>query len=274
MSISALIAVGLPVAIFLIWRKKYNLKIIPMLFGIIAFVMFALVFEQILHSFVLRPNPDGSIGLLTENPALFILYAIFAAGVFEETARFISFHILKRRFDGIGTGLSYGIGHGGIEAILIAGLAMVSNILMSVTINSGNAAILGNDPAVFAQINTMINTSPALFLASGFERIIAVSVHISLSMLVWCSVKVKGKLWLYPAAILLHAVVNLAPAFYQAGIIQSIWLIEVLIIIPAALVAYFAYRVCMIMQKEDISTTTAEDKTEREKVSANEGQSK
>jgi len=263
MIISAIISIGLPVAIFLIWRKKYKLKIVPVLFGITAFIMFALFLEQILHSFVLRPNPDGSIGLLTRSPALFILYAIFAAGVFEETARFISFHILKRRFDGIGTGLSYGIGHGGIEAILIAGLAMISNILMSVTINSGNTAILGNDPLVFAQINSMISTPPVLFLASGFERLIAISVHISLSMLVWCSVKEKGKIWLYPAAIFLHALVNLAPAFYQAGIIQSIWVIEGLIIIPAVLVAYFAYRVCKIMQKEDVSSTTAEDKTER-----------
>lgn len=258
MAVSGIIAIGLPITLFIVWFKKYDLKFLPLFVGMSAFLLFAIILEQIMHAIVLRPNEDGSIDLIKNNPALFILYGIFAAGVFEESARFISFKLLKRKFSGIGTGLSYGIGHGGIEAVLIAGLAMVSNIAASAMINTGNTAALGNDPAVLAQLGTLATTPSALFLASGFERVIAITAHISLSIFVWCSVTVKGKLWMYPAAIFMHAIINLAPAMYQAGMIESIWLVELLIAIPAALIAYGSYCVCKILRNSENEPKLAE----------------
>ena len=251
MSVSAAIAIGLPVVLFFIWRRKYKLKAIPVLFGIAAFILFALILEQIMHVLVLSPNADGSSSVILKNPVLFVLYGTMAAGVFEETARFLSFQILKKKHSGIGTGLAYGIGHGGLEAVFIAGLAMISNISVSIVINNGDAALLGNDFATLAGINALITTESINFLASGFERILAVSVHVSLSVIVWCSVKLKGKLWLYPAAILLHAVFNIPATLYQFGVIRNIWLTEGLLVIPAVLIAALAYYFCKLMQSED-----------------------
>ena len=251
MAVSAIISLGLPITLFIVWFKKYDLKFLPMFVGMSAFLLFAIILEQIMHAIVLRPNADGSVDLIKNSPWLFILYGIFAAGVFEESARFLSFKLLRKKFNGIGVGLSYGIGHGGIEAVLIAGLAMVSNIIASIMFNTGNAEALGTDPAVLTQLNVLATTSPAMFLASGFERIVAISAHISLSIFVWCAVTVKGKVWMYPAAIVMHAIVNLAPAMYQAGFIESVWLVELLILIPAAALAYGAYRVCMIIKESE-----------------------
>ena len=251
MSISALIAIGLPLALFFIWRKKYKLRAVPLLIGMAAFILFALVLEQIMHVLVLSPRADGSTSIILRNPFFFVLYGTLAAGIFEETARFVSFHILKKKHSGMGTGLSYGIGHGGIEAVFIAGLAMISNISASLMINSGDAAMLGDDPAVLAGINALINTGSVHFLVSGFERILAVTVHISLSMIVWCSVRSKGRLWLFPAAILLHAIFNIPAALYQFGLVGNIWLTEALLILPTALIAYAAYYFCKKMMDED-----------------------
>ena len=254
MVISAIVSIGLPIALFLIWRKKYKLKAVPLLVGAGIFILFALILQQFLHMLVLRPNPDGSINLIANDPALYVLYGILAAGIFEETGRFVAFHFLKKRYNGIGTGISYGIGHGGVEAILLAGLAMISIITMSVVINTGNLDVLGDDPAVIAQINALINTESSLFLASGIERVIAISAHISLSILVWCAVKIRSKLWLYPAAIVLHAVFNIAPAMYQAGFIEDVWAVEGIIAVFAAIMAFAAYKVCKIMKREEEAT--------------------
>jgi len=259
MAVSAAISFGLPIVLLLAWRKKYELKVIPMLYGAAAFFVFALILEQIMHVLVLRPGADGSISLVENSPFLYMVYGIFAAGIFEETARFLSFHLLKKNFGGIGTGLSYGIGHGGIEAILLAGLTMISSIIMSISINSGNAADLGSSPAILAQINELVGTGPALYLLSGLERIIAVTIHISLSMFVWCAVKVKGKLWLYPVSIVLHAVANIAPVMYQTGVIKNVLLVEVLILIPAVTIAFASSRVCkLIQQVESAESVTAD----------------
>ena len=141
---------------------------------------------------------------------------------------------------------------------------MINNIIISFMINNGSVALLGSNPSLLPAINALIDEAPIMFLASGFERVIAISVHISLSILVWCSVRVKGKLWLYPAAILVHAIINIAPAMYQALLISNIWLIESILIIPTALLAFAAYQVCKILKKADDDETALTEEPGRE----------
>jgi uncharacterized membrane protein YhfC len=259
MAVSGLISFGLPVALFLVWRRRYGLKVLPALVGAAAFILFAMVLEGITHQIILRPRADGYIALAADSPALYVLYAVLAAGVFEETARFLSFRLLKKGYGGLGTGLSYGIGHGGIEAVLLTGLASLNNIVVSAMVNSGNTAALGNDPAVLNGIAALAATEPTLFLVAGLERVLAISVHISLSMLVWCAVTVKGKLWLYPAAIILHVAANLAAALYQVGAIKSTYSAEGVTLVCAALIAAAAYEVCKIPSREAAPEPQASD---------------
>ncbi|MDR0538038.1 MAG: YhfC family intramembrane metalloprotease [Tannerellaceae bacterium] len=88
------------------------------------------------------------------------------AGLFEETARFISFKILKKKYNGIGTGLAYGIGHGGIEAVLLAGLSMIVSIVFCIMINtvgirfsqSVSAAFPVEIPSDFVTLSILISS--------------------------------------------------------------------------------------------------------------------
>ncbi len=239
MGVSALIGFGLPLILFFIWRKKYDLKVAPALVGAAAFFIFAMILEQLLHAIVLRPASDGTIAL-TSQPFFYVLYGTLAAGVFEETARFFSFHFLKKKYQNFGTSLSYGIGHGGIECIMILGFSMISTLIFSLTINTGAAATLGDSSQVLATIETLTTSSPILFLAGGFERILAMTIHISLSVLVWTSVNRTGKWWLYPVSILLHALANTAAALLQCGVLKSIILVEAITCIAAILLAVIA----------------------------------
>ena len=54
-------------------------------------------------------------------------------------------------------------------------------------------------------------------LISVFERIVAMALHVSLSVLVMESVMVKGKAWLYPAAMAIHALMDVPALLYQSG---------------------------------------------------------
>jgi len=250
MGVTALISIGLPVFAFIYWRKKFNLKAVPLLCGIAFFLLFAYVLQSIMHGFVLERNEDGSVKLITENPWLYVIYAILAAGIFEETGRFIAFKLMRKKHNDLGTGLAYGIGHGGIESIFLVGLIMIGNILVCLMINSGDTASLSdaNLPGVVA---VMQSTPSITFLAGGIERIIAMTVHISLSVVVLCSVIRPGMMWLYPLAIALHAIVNIAPAMMQAGFIKNIWVVEAVILIPVALCVYVAIKVCKIITDQN-----------------------
>jgi uncharacterized membrane protein YhfC len=239
MAITLLISAGLPMGLFLYWRRTFSLKIVPALVGAAAFSIFALVLERILHAFVLKPSADGSIPLMTDSPALFVLYAIFAAGIFEESARLISFSCLKRGYEGAGTALSYGIGHGGIEAIILVSPTMISHIAFCISINSGNAAALGDSPQVAEAVNTLAGMDSYLFLMGGVERTAAMAAHISLSVLVWLAVN-KRKAWLFPSAIALHALVNLPVALSKIRAIDNVLIIEAIVSVLAAALVFIA----------------------------------
>ncbi|MDR1440512.1 MAG: YhfC family intramembrane metalloprotease, partial [Clostridiales bacterium] len=201
MGLSAAISAGAPVALFLALRKRFGLKAAPLLTGAGAFILFALILENFLHELVLRPAADGSIALRAERPALYVLYAALAAGVFEETARFLSFKLLKKSYGGLGAGLAYGIGHGGIESVLLVCLPMSSNIIASAMANAGDYGALGDMPQLPELFAALSSIEPLQFLLGGLERLPAIAIQISLSMLVWLAASNPGKWLLYPAAI-------------------------------------------------------------------------
>jgi len=238
MAISAIIGFGLPIGLFLGLRKRLRLQVVPMLVGVAVFIVFAEILEQLLHLIVLHPQADGTIALRDNNPALYVLYGIFAAGVFEETGRLIGFTLLKRRYQGVRTAVAYGIGHGGIEAILLLGVSMIADIGLSATLNADpNGQVANLLPQ--ATISALTGTAPPMFLVGGGERILAIAIQLSLSLLVWIAVTHKWRWWLYPLAIVLHAVCDLPAAIAQTGHL-SIGLTEGLTAIAAVAVTAYA----------------------------------
>jgi uncharacterized membrane protein YhfC len=231
MVISAIVSIGLPLFLCVTFYKKYNARILPMIMGIAGFILFALILERSIHLIILDKFA------LREMPLVYIIYGIFMAGIFEETPRFISFKILKKKYNGIGTGLAYGIGHGGIESILLAGLPMINAIIFSIILNNGNIeTITGKlQGEALEQINTQIvtlsTTSPYLYLVGGIERLFAICIQLSLSIIVFYSVYGKNKLWFYPFAIILHAIVDIPAAAMQAGVIKNTYLVELLVLV-------------------------------------------
>ena len=242
MVFSLLISLALTFGLFFFLRKKYGLKLIPVLVGAAAFLLFVIVLEASLHSLVLQRAPDGSIALMA-NPLLYVLYGAFAAGIFEETARFLSFKLLKRKYTGVSTALSYGIGHGGAEVLLLVTLVMINNIALSIIINMGNLpSIVTKTPQIASAIEQLTAAAPWLFAVGGIERIFAMAVQISLSVIVWHSVNSSGKVWFYPLAIVLHAVVDVAPTMYQCGVITNVLLVEIITALLAAALVIFIIR--------------------------------
>ncbi|GHU87661.1 putative membrane protein YhfC [Spirochaetia bacterium] len=252
MGLSAILSIGAPVVLFIIFHKKYKAPVLPMIVGAAAFIIFALILEQSVHLIVLKRFA------LIEKPFLYMLYGTLMAGIFEETARFLSFHILKRKYRGIGTGLSYGAGHGGIEAVLVAGLAMINAIVSSIMINSGSVETITGKlqgPALEqanAQLTALITTAPYLFLIGGLERIFAIGIQMSLSVMVFYAVFSKGKWWLYPLAILLHAIIDAPAALTQAGVIKNVLFVEGIVCISCVLILLLARYIHTRLRQNDL----------------------
>ena len=221
MAVTGIIAVLLPFIFMLVLSRKFKVRWLPLILGIAVFILFALILEQLMHLFVLKPQPDGSIALISNAPWLYVLYGVFAAGIFEETGRLLAFLITKRHYKDIDSAVSYGIGHGGIEAAAIVGLGMLNGIIFAVLINSGSESL----NALPIPKEDLITSQPWYMYAIAIgERILAMSLHIGLSIIVFASVMMKRKWWLFPAAIILHALANTTAAMMQAGLLTNIYL--------------------------------------------------
>lgn len=248
MAISAALSILVPLALIVFMGIKKRLKWKPMLFGMLLFFVFALILERILHFVVLGTDPTQSV--IYNKTILYMLYGGFAAGIFEETARLLCFKgIIKvGENETIDTGISYGLGHGGIEAILLGGLSAIGNLLTSVMYNKGllstaTAAMNEQQLQEFNKgIDALVNTQSYMFVLSGVERMAALVLQIALSLFVFKAVKEKK--WQYFAfAILIHAGVDMFAVLFQRGKITNIFLLEGVILLASVVTAVVAFKI-------------------------------
>lgn len=252
MAVSAVLALFAPLAIFFILRRRRRMRFLPLLVGAVSFVLFALVLEQLVHGAVF--SSAGISAFLKEHWWAYTLYGGLMAGIFEETGRLCSFYFVLRRSPGqLGSALSYGVGHGWIEAVVVGAVPMASSIWMAVTLNAGGT--LPSVPAAMVgeAVSALTGSSPTLFLATGVERVVAVAAHIALSVLVWMAASGRGPWGLFFLSILLHVVINVPAGLYQSGMLTSIWLIEGL---TAVLVVAVCVATAAIYEKCSQSYTT------------------
>lgn len=126
------------------------------------------------------------------------LYAFslaFTAGLFELAGRFAVAKILQKKLT-YKRSLAAGLGHGGIEAIILIGMTYVNNLVYIAMINSGtlfSVVAPGAAPEVQAQLDAVVasflSTPSYIFLLAGFERLLTMMAHAAMSMLVCWGVK-------------------------------------------------------------------------------------
>ena len=233
MGISILLLLVMLFILFFMLKRKFEMKGVPIFIGAFCFIIFAMILEQRLHVFVLKPTASGSIALINNHPWLYVLYGVFAAGIFEETARFVGFHLLKGQYPTVDTSFAYGFGHGGIEVILVGVLSLVNSLILALLLQDPNGALANELPQ--AVLQNFQNTSAGAIYLSVIERFGAFVVQLCLSFFVWLAVNRKHKKFFFPVAILLHAIVDTPAAMTQAGLLSSISIVYLLLFLMAIL---------------------------------------
>ena len=212
MALAALVCVAIPL-ILLFYYKRKGAQVSPFFVGCAVFILFALILEALVHNIVLKGLPVGE--KIVGNTLLYAIYGGLMAGLFEETGRFAAFRtVLKGRQGNDRNALMYGAGHGGIEAVLLLSATYGSYIALGIMMDMGLADKLtaGLSGEMLTQMQALLSTvaamTPLTCLLAILERCAAMTLHISLSVLVWFAAKKPGKFSLYPLAILLHALAD------------------------------------------------------------------
>lgn len=242
MVFSAVIAIGLPVFLLILTKKKLGAKVLFAWYGAAIFVLFALILEQLLHSVMLKAAGD----VLNSNIWLYALYGGLAAALFEETGRFVTMKFWMKKELSRENAIMYGVGHGGVEAIMIVGVTCINNLVTSFLINSGQleqslASIEdGAGKELALQSLSVLWTTPGYqFFLAGVERISAIALQICLSYLVYRAVK-QGKKLFFGMAFLIHFLVDALTVILSNMV--SIVVLEIVLLAAVAALALWVKR--------------------------------
>ncbi len=244
-----------------VWKKfGANWKVFAL--GAAAFVV-----SQIIHIPLLGLYQRGFTLLgITPTTMPFLQFSLIhslmlglLAGVCEEPARWIAFKLLKKQGDTSRAALMLGIGHGGVESILV-GLSVMNAAIALIMWNSGNFPLEQLGPQQQMQLLQMSNSPWYLPLLGAFERLVAITLHVSLSLIVWLGVRQRNLLYLF-LAILWHTVVNFAAVFTLRGLGWSALAVEGVMAVFGLLSAGISY---YIVKKYGLLTLYAPEKLDDE----------
>ncbi|WP_102347865.1 YhfC family intramembrane metalloprotease [Bacillus sp. Marseille-P3661] len=246
MVLQIIICLAFPTALIIYLKRKHTFSWKSFFIGIVIFIVFSQILEKLLHLLVIDLSSPVPALKMTDSKIAFVLYGALAAGVFEELGRYFGFKVLLRKNRNYYDGLSFGIGHGGIEAILIGALTAINSLVIANLINNGMFdATIGASapPEQVEQIkNQIMNSNFAMSIVAGLERVFAILLHIAFSLIVLLGVR-EHKFIYVVYAIGLHALLDIAPALYQVGILTNIWVIELIIAFFGISALYFIIKV-------------------------------
>ena len=209
--LNALLMAGIPCLLAVILIRRGNDGFRPIGIGIAAFVL-----SQVGHipfnQFVLLPALDGwGIGAAQSGwklAALGIAVGL-SAGIFEETARYLSFRFWLNKEPNAMIPIKYAVGHGGIEAFLLGILALYALIQVLTLGGEGSLNSFPPDQAdlIRTQISAYWNVDWQHSLLGAWERVSALSFHVGASLMIYKSVREKKPSWV-AIAVLGHTMLN------------------------------------------------------------------
>lgn len=205
-TLNLLICIGVPIGvlIYLLVKKKEYLK--PFLMGVVVFVVSQVCLRIPLLNIVLAQT-SWYQSLSNLHPISYSIFLGITAGIFEEVGRYCGFNYGLKRNRSFKDGVAFALGHGGIEAILLAGISSLYNLLILLYISFGHTSgtILGVD--IQTAIASFSSASYLSIIVIGIERIFAMCIHLGLTMLVLYGVN-KNKIGYLLLAMFIHGVVD------------------------------------------------------------------
>ena len=234
LTLAGVLCMALPVVAAVAWHRRTGAPYLPFLYGTIVFIVFQLVLRvpwQVPLALWAMKHPGLQVG--------FLAFSACTAGLFEEVGRYIGYRVFLKDDHRNSTAVMYGLGHGGIESILLVGVSLVGTAVMMVLVGRG---IIKNPEIAMKLLVATQSSTVVGFIAPVVERISALAAHVGFALLVLQAV-VRRRMWWVAWAILAHAVVD----FIVPGLAQvlhvNVVIVEGVNLVLSIAVLYAAVRI-------------------------------
>lgn len=207
--------IALPLAIGWWWARRWGARWGVFFAGGVTFIA-----SQVAHipfnSLVLNPLlTQFGWDPVSDIMARYWVAIIFglSAGVFEEVARYVVYRVWMKDVRTWREGVFFGLGHGGVEAIILGALAGLA-LYAALAFQSTDFEALEPDQlqAITLQFEAYWASPWYEVLLGLIERCFALMVHVSLALLV-LQAFLRRNLWWLMVAIIWHALVDAVAVF-------------------------------------------------------------
>jgi uncharacterized membrane protein YhfC len=231
---SGILCIALPIALAVWWHRRSGASYIPFAYGAIIFVVFALVLK--LPWLI----PLGT--WVKSHPSMmnaFLAVSAVSAGLFEEVGRYIGYRLFLKGDTRTSTAVMYGLGHGGIESILFAGVNLLATSIMLMLLANGTLS----NPEIATKLHaaTQSLTPVKALVPPVAERIGAIMFHVAMSLVVLQAVARRQLRWV-AYAIVAHAALDTLAV--SAGPLHvNVYLLEALVVVLGVAALYVAAKI-------------------------------
>ncbi len=222
--LNAFLMIGIPVALAIFLVKKWKLSWRFWLVGGATFIL-----SQVGHipfnSLMTTLLNKTSLATLSTQNALFFnaVFLGLSAGLFEELFRYGMYRWWLKDARSWKKAVLAGAGHGGVEAIILGGLALLAFFQLTAMRNVDLSTLYTGDTLVQAQAQVSAYWSATWYdsLLGAVERLFTIVIQLSFSVLVLQVFVRKQAGWVF-LAILYHAIVD-AAALVALQLTNAYW---------------------------------------------------
>lgn len=236
--VAILLEVVFPIALAFWAVRRLGSSWFIVAMGAVAFVLSQVIHVPLLLG--LQPLLETT-GFTSLPPTVtLILTGLFyglLAGICEEPMRWLAYKVIKEKGQRPNSSVALGIGHGGVESVVLVGVSVAATFFTMLSIRSTGVAIPGISLEMMQQYFAMDWHLP---LAGAVERLTAIAIHIGMSVVVWKSVRYRSWKWLLMAVLLHTAYDAIAVIMSMSGV--GMWIIEAVFIVFAGLSIFWTIR--------------------------------
>lgn len=218
-----LLCILLPIAAFMVLRRRFPSTWKVFFYGALTFFLFQLVLRlpwQIPLSNWASQQDLAGWGFL-----LFVLGSALTAGLFEETGRYLAYKWWVKR-PSFGDGLTLGLGHGGFESAVLVGFSLVANAVVYYMLSNQLITLPAEQAAaVLPVLEATYRQSWYYQYLPLYERAITLILHVTMSLLVWVAY-VQRKAVYFIAALLLHVLIDAVGGVFYHWLQWHILIVE------------------------------------------------
>jgi len=239
--LNGFLMIAMPIGLAIYLTRRFRLGWRLFWIGMATFILsqvghipFNLFASQVLNRTALVDWPQSAQTLFNA------IFLGLSAGAFEEVARYLVLRFWAKDARSWRSGILFGVGHGGVEAIILGALVLISYVSMLVVRGMDLTQLVPAEQMDLArqQVEAYWSAPWYFTLFGALERLLTIPCHIAMAVMVMQAFTRRNITWLF-AAIGYHALLDFSAVlgiqylgpYWTEAMIAGFALISVILII-------------------------------------------